>query len=354
MKYCSLITTLLVFCVPAGAATALPQREQPYVSQYENVLGTSLDLKIFALTPADADKAETAVLGEIDREAGILSSWDAKSEFSRWFRTEGIAVPVSPELFRVLSLFDVWRGRTGGALDAAAEAVIQVWKAAAAQNRRPTPKELDAAVRQIREMHWRLDAAHGTATHLTKTALGLNSFTKSFIMDRAVEAAFAAAPISGVVINIGGDIVVRGTHEERVEIVDPRGDSENGARLATLNVRNLAVATSGSYRRGVNIQGQHFSHIVDPRTGEAAGEVTSSTVITSDPSTAGALATAFSVMTPEESQALAAKLGNVEYLILTQDGRRIVSPRWHSLEAQGPTFAAAAKPEGAGRFRNGR
>ena len=32
-----------------------------------------------------------------------------------------------------------------------------------------------------------------------------------------------------------------------------------------------AVATSGNYRRGVDIGGQHYSHIVDPRTGRTGG-----------------------------------------------------------------------------------
>src|SRR5580700_3456262 len=87
---------------------------------YDNVLGTSLDLKVAAPSAAQAQKAEAAVLHEIDREAKILSSWDADSEFSRWSRTHNRAVPVSSELFDVLAMYDQWRVRTGGALDASA------------------------------------------------------------------------------------------------------------------------------------------------------------------------------------------------------------------------------------------
>ena len=86
-----------------------------YVFHYENVLGTSLELKVVATSEAQSEKAEEAALAEIDREAHILSSWDPQSEFSNWFRTKNQPVHVSPELFEVFSLFDKWRGMTGGA-----------------------------------------------------------------------------------------------------------------------------------------------------------------------------------------------------------------------------------------------
>ena len=105
-------------------------RDRLHTFQRENVLGTSFELKVVASAEA-ASHAETAALREIARESAILSSWNADSEFSRWYRTRGQTVALSPELFEVLSQFDTWRERTGGALDAAAEAVSRAWKSAA-------------------------------------------------------------------------------------------------------------------------------------------------------------------------------------------------------------------------------
>ena len=50
----------------------------------------------------------------------------------------------------------------------------------------------------------------------------------------------------------------------------------------------------------------HYSHILDPRTAVPAGNVISATVVADTPTDAGALATAFTVLTPAESRALAA------------------------------------------------
>jgi thiamine biosynthesis lipoprotein len=124
-----------------------------------------------------------------DREAHILSSWDTDSEFSHWFRTVDQPVPISPELFEVLSLFDEWRDRTHGALDASAETITRVWKKAASEKRLPSEVELRAAVASVRRVHWKLDPVNRTATHTSDTPLALNSFVKSYIAGSAADAA---------------------------------------------------------------------------------------------------------------------------------------------------------------------
>lgn len=112
---------MLALCL-AGSSTEAT-RSHLYVFQYENVMGTSLEIKVAATSAEQSEKADQAVLAEIDRESKILSSWDSESEFSKWFRTMDQPVQVSPELFEVFSLFDKWRELTHGALDASAETI---------------------------------------------------------------------------------------------------------------------------------------------------------------------------------------------------------------------------------------
>jgi hypothetical protein len=172
-----------------------------------------------------------------------------------------------------------------------------------------------------------------TATHTSDAPLALNSFVKSYIAGRAADAALNASGAQGLVINIGGDLIVRGDWQEPIDVSDPKSDAENGAPIAHLIVRDRAVATSGDYRRGVEIEGRRYSHIVDPRTGMPADQIISSTVIAQSPAITGALATAFSVLTPEESARVAASVPGVEYLLVKKDGERIVSAGWSSYEA---------------------
>ena len=323
----TLLTTLLAAtCVVAQNPVA-----GVYTRQYENVLGTSLEMKLRAPDAATEQKAESAALAEIDRENAILSAWQPTSEFSLWLKTRNTPVKVSPELLDVLSLFDGWRQETGGALDASAETAVRVWKAAEAEHRQPTAQELAAAVTAMQQPHWKLDRAAGTATHLDDAPIALNSFAKSYITGHAASAALAAGA-TGISLNMGGDIVLRGSLTQKIAVANPRADAENDPPLDMIQVANRTVATSGAYRRGVDINGRHFSHIIDPRTGATAEDILSSTVIAPDASEAGALATAFSVMTPSQSKALAARLRDVDYLLVTASGQTVSSPGWSKLE----------------------
>jgi thiamine biosynthesis lipoprotein ApbE len=324
--------------------------------QYENVLGTSMDVLLRAANFNEAERAEAALLASIDRQNLILSTWNRNSELSQWAAQQDKSVKVSRELLEVLALFDDWREQTNGALNASAETAGRLWQRAASEDRLPTQFELAAAIKSMQQQHWQLDAANGTATHLTESPLVLASFTKGYVAGHAADAALGAGA-SGVVLNIGGDVVVRGNVTQRIDIANPLADAENDAPMDQIVLRDGAVATSGSYRRGFGLtstqrQRPEFSHIVDPRTAEPVSHILSSTVIAGDPVTAGALATAFSVLTVDESRSLAAKRGGAEYLLLTSNGERVASDGWsryrtpmlRAVSYPGPAAAAAAAP----------
>ncbi|NOT61298.1 MAG: DUF2271 domain-containing protein, partial [Acidobacteria bacterium] len=328
---------LVLLCLHDGTRQQTEARAAWHVAHYENVLGTSLALKFAASSDADAARAEAAALAEFERVGKILSGYDATSEFSRWLKTSHEPVRVSRELFDVLNLFEQWRVKTNGALDPAAQVVAQLWKDTAAQQRTPTDSELRNAVATIRQPHYRLDAATQTATRLSEAPLRLNSFAKSYIANRAADAAMRAVKLNGVVINSGGDLVVRGALSEAVNIADPQADAENDAPLARVTLHNRAIATSGNYRRGLTINGRWYSHLVDPRTAQPVDHILSATVVAPNATDAGALATSFCVMQPAESLRLAASLPEVECLLITKDGQRLTSKGWSALETPLPS-----------------
>lgn len=309
---------------------------QTHIAHYENVLGTSLEIKTSVYSEKQATIAEQAILNEIERLSKILSGYDANSEFSKWMNTHNQAIKVSKELFSVLNLFDQWRIRTNGALDPAAEIVNKIWRDAAAKSALPSQEAINHAIADVKQVHWILDAKTLTATHISNAPLKLNSFAKSFIIQASVDAAMNAAKLNGIIVNIGGDMVISGEMNEKVWISNPKADAENDAPIDQLMIQGKAIATSGNYRRGENINGVWYSHIVDPRTALPANEVVSATVVTNDATDAGALATAFNVMKPSESIALAESLSDIDYLIITRNGERFESKTWKNLEAMIP------------------
>jgi thiamine biosynthesis lipoprotein len=335
----------LAFAAALATVGTRPTTTPWSTAHYENVLGTSMEIKLIAASEAVEDRAEAAALAEIKRLDGVLSGYNPTSEFSRWARTRNQAVRVSSELMEVLQLWDSWRVRTGGALNPAAEAITRVWKRAERASRMPTEMEMAAAAEAAQATQWSLDEKSGAATRLTETPLMLNSFTKSYVVERAAGAALRTPGITGVVVNIGGDLVVRGSGSDMVNVADPLSDAENSKPVAVLNVNDRAVATSGNYRRGFEIGGEHYSHIVDPRTGQTAEAIIGATVIAPRAVDAGALATAFCVLAPEESRKLAASVPGAEYMLVAKSGARYFSVGWNSLQAPQVRLVAAALPQ---------
>ncbi len=309
------------------AAATVPTPER-FSFHHENVLGTSFELHVRSVGAAAAGRAETVALAEIDRLARIFSSYSPDSEFSRWQRTRGEAVTVSQELFSVLAASDRWQTASHGAFNPGAEAFSRLWQAAAAKDTVPPAMELAAAALRVSQPAWRLDPAARTAEHLTDVPLTLNAIAKGYIIEQASAAAAKVAGVEGLLLEIGGDLRVRGRFAETIAVADPKNDAENAVPLLAVPVREAGLATSGGYRRSVKVRGQHFSHLIDPRTGEPATHVAGVTVIAPDATTADALSTTFSVLTPDESLRLAEATPDVACLLVLADGRQLRSSRW--------------------------
>jgi len=220
----------------AAFGSALHSEEHQF--QYEGIIGTSLDLVVWAPHSHAAEGVCQTVLEEIDRLASILNTRDPTSELSILERSKGVSNP-SRELREVFAAYDHWERRTGG--------VFSI---------RPggpnTPRSVDA--------------------------LG-----KAYIIDHAAKAARNAWPsIDALLLNIGGDIVVWGRPCE-ISIADPGAWYDNARPVATIDLQNAAVASSGTYARG--------AHLMDARSGQSPENSVAATVVAPDAVTANALAT---------------------------------------------------------------
>lgn len=327
------LSCVLGLIIALSSAALLPGRTNKlYISNFENVLGTSMQIKIAANSGQNAAKAEDAALAAVDRLNKIFSGYDPSSEFSRWMKAGKKPIAVSSELYDVLSLFEQWRIISNGALDASAETISKVWRDAAKQNRLPSSAEIKNAVNEVRQQHYMLNGQNHTAQRLDDAPLILNSFTKSYIMNKAANAAMAKAGVTGLIVNIGGDILVRGKHIEQIQVSNPKADAENDPPVVQLQIGNKTIATSGNYRRGVYIEGKWYSHIVDPRTGLPARGVISATVIADKATDAGALATALNVLSLQEGKELVASIPGAQYMLITANGKQIESDGWKESE----------------------
>ncbi|WP_425618966.1 DUF2271 domain-containing protein [Anatilimnocola sp. NA78] len=333
------------------ALSCVPNQAETFVYHHDHILGTSLEIRLVADSDAAAEAAEARILREIDRQAKIFSTYEATSELSQWQATSGQPVKVSAELLAMMQASDRWAELSGGAFNPAVEAATKVWQQAAQNNKLPPQAELAAAIKAAQAAPWKLNTAEQTATRTTSVPFTFNAIAKGSIVDAACRAATYKQPaIHGVIVNLGGDLRVTGDVVERVAIADPFHQAVNAEPITAIFVGNQAVATSGNYRRGVQIGDKWYSHIIDPRNGQPVDHVVSATVVAASSSDADALATICNVLTPSESLALV-ESNNAECLLITREGKRIASAGWAELEQPrlfrlAQSFVqAAAEPE---------
>jgi thiamine biosynthesis lipoprotein len=137
---------------------------------------------------------------------------------------------------------------------------------------------------------------------------------------RSAGDSLAAYAISRARIDLGGQLLLQGGDTVTIGIAHP---DKRGEVAATLRIANVSVATSGQSERGVEVEGERFGHIIDPRTGRPVPAWGSVTVVTADALVADLLATAFFVMGPGDAMAVAADLMDVGVLCLDDRGTRL-------------------------------
>ena len=304
-----------------------------FAFHHEGVLGTSLDLQFATPDAQQAAAAESAVLAEIERMRKILSTYDPASEISKVNAATG-TVSCAQEILDVLSAYDWWNAKSGGAYNGHLGELIRVWRTAEQAGTMPDAAVLQRVVAALRVPAWKIDVAAKTVTRTTAQALNVDSLGKGFIILKAAAIARAKSP-QGFMINIGGDIFAGG-RVWPVGVADPKSSADNAAPLTRLKLKDFAISTSAAYERGYTIAGKRYSHILDPRTGYPAGGAASATVIASSNAVANALATTLCVLKPEEGLALAKTIPGVDCLIVGTDGRQFRTVGFAKFEDRPP------------------
>jgi thiamine biosynthesis lipoprotein ApbE len=343
------VAAYLLAALLCGIGPRRARAVDEYEFHHENVIGTSLELRVRAEDERAARGAEGRVLGAIDRLSAIFSGFDPASELSRWQAAAKVPMRVSAELFEVLRASERWVARGGGAFDPRVEALTRLWSSSARRDRLPTAEEWASARALMDRPAWRLDPGAGTVERLSDCPLSLNGIAKGYIVERACDAALEPGRgVFGILLNVGGDLRVGGEIEGTIGIAAPWADSESSEPLTLVAVKDRSVATSGSSQRGFRIGGRWYSHIFDPRSGRPVDRVVAATVIAERAADADAFAKVCNVLDPEESVRMARGLAGVECLIITRDGRTVRSDGWHRYERPWPPLPAlAARTEGA-------
>ncbi|MEX2610910.1 MAG: FAD:protein FMN transferase [Gemmatimonadota bacterium] len=319
----------------AGAAVAAERQPAPgaeradvWLARESFVMGTLLRLEVAAPTRAAAAEASEHALAAVHRLDGLLSTWDGSAEMARLnAASAGSSAAVSAALLALLLEAEVWSKRTGRAFEPAVGPLIDAWELRG-EGRVPDGAALRAALRAVRA-GVTLDAAAGTLTRNDPAGwIDTGAFGKGAALAAAADA-LRTAGVADAVLDFGGQIMALGRPADgggwRVPVAHPRHRHQ---AVGELLLRDVSAATSGASERFIEVDGQRYGHLLDPRTGQPVPAWGSVTVVAADPLAADALSTALFVLGPRAGMAWARDREDVAVLFLEDTPRGLV-PHWN-------------------------
>jgi thiamine biosynthesis lipoprotein len=232
----------------------------------------------------EAEPALDAAISEVARIEQKYSRYRPDSVVGRINAAAGTgeAIEVDAETAELLAFAARLWQHSDGAFDITSGVLRQAWDFRS--GRLPSR---DAIAALLPRIGWDKVSWDGRRIALPRgMELDFGGFGKEYAVDRAV-GVLAAAGVPRALVNLGGDLRVLGgpwslgiRHPRRVDAV-----------IASVELTDAALATSGDYERFLELDGVRFSHILDPRTGWPSTHWQSVSVIAPVCAAAGAATT---------------------------------------------------------------
>lgn len=281
-------------------------------------MGTNWSVRLAAPPATDAAAVAAAVQGELDAVTALFSHWDRRSELSRFNAAPAGAWRVSEPFWTVLDEIMDLAADTRGGCDPTLGALVDLWGFGPPGPRPsdaplPDNAEIAAALAHAGRLKLRTDPVHRALVQSGGTRLDLSATAKGHAVDRVSER-LAHDGFAAHLVEIGGELKGRGVKPDGqpwwVEIERPPPASPEADAPPTLvALCDLAVATSGDYRRAFVHDGETYAHTLDPETGRPVRHgVVSVTVLHARALYADAYATGMMVMGPHDGPEFAEAL----------------------------------------------
>ena len=238
-----------------------------------------------------------------------LSGYNMNSLLSRYNAGEDI----EPDRFfrEVRALSERYRSETGGAFDAAAAPLFDIWGFGFTADSLPDPGRITAALAACKE----------------EKVLNFNAIAQGYTCD-VIAGYLHTLGVRNMLVDIG-EIFCEGTNPTgkgwTIGVDKPvDGNDVPGSELQGIwhsDGGPCGIVTSGNYRKFYVRDGRKYAHTIDPRTGyPVTHDLLSATIVAPTAAQADALATACMVLGPEEARSLIESRPGIEGYLITADG----------------------------------
>lgn len=311
----------LVFLVVA-TVIILAENKPEYRTSQGAVFGTTYHITYNH--NADLSTDITRVLKDVDNS---LSTFNANSTIS--LVNKNLQVELDSMFLYVFHLAQHVAETTSGAFDITVAPAVNAW-GFGFKNAETIDNDLIDSLKQIVGYQMVKEENGAIVKNDSRIMLDCSAIAKGFGCD-VVAALFDSVGIADYMVEIGGEIVVKGLNSKgsdwRIGISKPTDDSlATETELQTvLEMTNRAMATSGNYRNFYYKDGKKYAHTIDPATCRPVNHnLLSVTVLAENCAVADAYATAMMVLGLERSLELCKKLENIDAYFIYQDNNGVI------------------------------
>jgi thiamine biosynthesis lipoprotein len=127
--------------------------------------------------------------------------------------------------------------------------------------------------------------------------------------------------VESFLINAGGNVYAGGRKPDntlwRVGVTDPK---DTGDIIGVMPAEDMAIVSSGDYRRYFVVDNTVYHHIIDPRTGYPSDTSRGTTVFSPSSIDADALSTIMFILGPDDSEGILSQFDGIGVIFVRQDG----------------------------------
>ncbi len=276
-------------------------------------MGTTFRIALYAEAEKkpEAGQAVAAAFARLAALNAVFSDYEPNSEINRLAAAAPKPWPASAELFALTGRALELAALTEGTFDPACGRLTRLWRSSRHRGKLPPPERLQ---NELAGSGWRavvLDASKRTITVTTPgLLLDFGGIAKGHAADQILRV-LEESGFERALVQAGGDTAAGEPPpgEKGWPVTLRTGLEKDEDNAVTLKLARQAVSTSGDLHQFMEIDGQRYSHIIDPRTGLGLTRRLACSVIAADATTSDALATALCVLGPERGRGVAVRAG---------------------------------------------
>ena len=164
---------------------------------------------------------------------------------------------------------EVWKN-TSGAFDPTVYPLVNAWGFGPGKKQKIEKQKIDSILKFVGFDLIKLKG-NKVIKKDARVALDFNAFAQGYSVD-VVSEFFNSKGVNSYIVEIGGEVYAKGKKPNgdnwKIGIEKPIDNKESSnAYKAFVKLENLAIATSGNYRRFVIEDGVKYHHHIDPKTG---------------------------------------------------------------------------------------